>query len=122
MHGPQYQVEERHGVKVLKVSGHIDAISFGDLASMIVRTITEATPYLVLDCQAVRYIESAQLKHLSELAQTARNLGGDLLCTGFSPAIESVALIVNADNSLRCFRDLPEAVATLEQCAVSATA
>jgi anti-anti-sigma factor len=108
MHGPQFQVEARNGLKVIKATGHIDAHSFGDLAAMIMRLLTESTSQLVLDCRAVNYIESAQLLHLAELAQTARNLGGDFQCVGLSPAIQTVARILNAEESLCCRPTLAE--------------
>lgn len=110
MHGSNYQVETWEGARIIKTTGHIDAISFSDLASVIIRLMLESTPCLVLDCSGVTYIESAQLIHLGELAQAARNRGGDLICIGFCPAILSVAQIIKATDSLKCPATLAEAL------------
>ena len=110
MHGPQFEVQQWEGVRLIKASGHIDAVNFADLANVIIRSMLEVTPALVLDCAAVTYIESAQLQHLADLAQAARNRGGNLVCAGMCPAIRTVARLVTAENSLKCCANLAEAL------------
>jgi anti-anti-sigma factor len=106
----QFETKQLQGVEIVSLSGAVEPMAFTELAASLGRLIHEASPCLVLDCQRVSYIGSAQLKELLDFARYARTRGGDIKCCYLSPAIRDVATLIGNGESLECYDDVLSAV------------
>jgi anti-anti-sigma factor len=110
MHELQIKVRQLHGVQIVELAGAIDALAFSSLSATLTRMIQEGTLFIALDCVAVTYIGSAQLKGLLEFASRVRAHGGDLKCVGVAPTIQQVANLIAMGDLLEFHDDLSEAL------------
>ena len=110
MHELQIKVRQLHGVQIVELAGAIDALAFSNLSATLTRMIQEGTLFVVLDCVAVTYIGSAQLKGLLEFASRVRSHGGDLKCVGVAPTIQQVANLIALGDLLEFHDDLSDAL------------
>jgi len=115
MHELQIKVREVQGVQVLELSGAIDAPAFSSLAAMLKRLIQEGMSSVLLDCTAVSYIGSAQLRGLLDFASRARAYDGDLKCVGVAPTIQQVANLIAMGDLLEFHDDLSNALQAFRQ-------
>jgi anti-anti-sigma factor len=121
MHELQIKMRQVHGVQIVELAGAIDALAFSGLSATLTRLIQEGTHFVVLDCTAVTYIGSAQLRGLLDFASRVRAHGGDIKCVGVAPTIQQVANLIamgdllefddDLSDALRGFRKLQESVA-----------
>lgn len=102
--------EQRDGIEIIYLTGSIDQLTFTELSALLTRAVMEATPCLVLECTAVQYVGSAQLKELIDYSQFARSRGGNIHCVGLSPSIQRVAALVSQGDQITFFDDIPTAI------------
>jgi anti-anti-sigma factor len=121
MHELQINTRQIHGVQIVELSGAIDALAFSSLSATLTRMIQEGTPFVVLDCTAVSYIGSAQLKGLLDCASRLRAHDGDIRCVGVAPTIQQVANLIAMGDLLEFHDDLSGALHAFRQQQESAT-
>jgi anti-anti-sigma factor len=110
MHELQINMRRVHDAQVVELSGALDALAFAGLSVTVTRLIQEGTFFVVLDCSAVTYIGSAQLKGLLDLASRARAREGDVKCVGVAPTIQQVANLIAMGDLLEFHDDLSGAL------------
>lgn len=71
-------VEPQRGVPVAAIDGELDIASVGDVKGTLLRAVDESAPGLVLDLTHARYLDSAAVGVLFELAETLRRRGQTL--------------------------------------------
>jgi anti-sigma B factor antagonist len=121
MHDLQIKIRQVHDVQILELSGAIDALAFPSLSATLTRMIQEGTPRVVVDCTAVSYIGSAQLKGLLDCASRLRARDGDIKCVGMSPTIQQVANLIAMGDLLEFHEDVSGALHAFRQQQESAT-
>ncbi len=110
MHELQIKMRRVHDAQVVELAGALDALAFSGLSVTLTRLIQEGTVFVVLDCTAVSYIGSAQLKGLLDLASRARAREGDVKCVGVAPTIQQVANLIAMGDLLDFHDDLSGAL------------
>ena len=90
------QVEHRDGWAVARVAGDLDLTTAPRLREQLVQVIVEGQPRLVVDLQAVDFVDSTGLGVLVGLLKRARSQGGDLRLvstrSGLTKILEMTAL------------------------------
>jgi len=71
-------VEPQRGVTVAAIDGELDIASVGDVKETLMRAVDGGAPGLVLDLTRVRYLDSAAVGVLFELAERLRGSGQTL--------------------------------------------
>ncbi|HUJ08702.1 MAG TPA: STAS domain-containing protein [Verrucomicrobiae bacterium] len=110
MHELQIKMRQVHGIQVMELSGAIDALAFSGLSATLTRMMEEGRPQVILDCTAVTYIGSAQLKGLLDFASRLRAHDGDMKCVGVSPTIQHVANLIAMGDLLEFHDELSGAL------------
>ena len=90
------QVDDRDGWAVARASGDLDLTTAPRLRERVVQVITGGQPQVVLDLQAVDFVDSTGLGVLVGLLKRTRSQGGDLRLvstrTGLRKILELTAL------------------------------
>jgi anti-sigma B factor antagonist len=71
-------VERRDGAQVAAITGEVDVASVGDVKHALLRALDNQSLGLVLDLTAARYLDSAAVGLLFELAERLRRHGQQL--------------------------------------------
>ena len=90
------QVEDRDGWAVARASGDLDLTTAPRLRERVVQVVTGGQPRVVLDLQAVDFVDSTGLGVIVGLLKRTRSQGGDLRLvstrTGLQKILELTAL------------------------------
>lgn len=87
------QISTRHSDKttILDVSGDIDLATSPELRKALLRELRELRmPRVVLNLQAVHYIDSSGVASLVEALKASRDLGSRLVLFGLNSAVREV--------------------------------
>lgn len=120
MHQLHIESESIRESEILHLTGAVDFSSFPGLAIVLNTLLDRGTPKVVLECRALNYIGSAELKELLNLAHIARAQGGDIKCVRLAPTIEQVATLISNGDPLECFPDVEDALASFRTTPVAA--
>ncbi len=97
------------GMHVAVMDGRLDTatapVAEGELMAML------ATPGLVLDMTAVRYVSSAGLRLLLKMAKDAKGKGAKFALAGLQPAVREVFEISGFDKIIPAFPTVADAAA-----------
>lgn len=102
-------VEHQDGVAVVTLSGEIDLRSSPEVRSQILELLQSRVP-VVVDLQAVRYIDSSGVASLVEGFQTARSQKLKFVLAGVSPNALRVLKLARLDQVFVIHASLAEAV------------
>ena len=106
--GPAMEIEEHrdpaHPAVVLSLSGRLIGASAPVLAAWVSALVERGEARVVLDCEGVRYINSAGLRALLTCARTCRQEGGKLVLAALRPECRSVVSM----SGFQSFIDLQE--------------
>ena len=83
-------VERAEGWTILRVRGEVDMATGPELRQHIVRNIGDGNAHLVVDLEAVDFIDSTGLGVLIGGLKRSRSHGGDLRVAGLSPHLTEV--------------------------------
>jgi anti-sigma B factor antagonist len=84
------KVEERGDVAVLAVSGEVDVATVPRLREQLHALVASGTPRIVVDLDAVDFLDSTGLGVLVGALKRVRNNGGELALVCTSPRIRKV--------------------------------
>ncbi|HEY1277600.1 MAG TPA: STAS domain-containing protein [Thermoleophilaceae bacterium] len=112
---PELQVERHDLVPVVTLSGDVDITIASELRTALLGAVDNSDPGLVVDLSGVRYLDSAGVNLLFELADSlgVRRLAFALVLPG-GGLVERVITLVDLGSVARIERTMEEAVAFVE--------
>jgi anti-sigma B factor antagonist len=103
-------VAQADGAVVLQPSGRIDLLSAGELRQRLIDTIAAGQRRLVVDLEAVPFIDSSGLGALIGGLKAARLAGGDLRIARPNAQVRTVLSLTTLDRVLRPYETVAAAV------------
>jgi anti-sigma B factor antagonist len=105
------QVEEREGWAVARASGDLDLTTAPRLRDRLVQVVVGGQPRIVLDLQAVDFVDSTGLGVIVGLLKRTRSHGGDLRLVSTREGLRKVLALTSLDHALPLAATVEEAVA-----------
>lgn len=101
-------------LRVLKVSGQLDALSSADYEQSLNRLVAEGARQLVVDFGPLVYISSAGLRALLNTSKPLLAQGGALVYVNLQPGVREVFEMTGLLSLFRVCDSLPEAIAAVQ--------
>jgi anti-anti-sigma factor len=98
-------------VKTAKLTYPVLSAFFDDVRALL----EEGSRYLVLDLEAVTYIDSATIGCLVEIHRLVADLGGALRLSGLRPRVHGMLSMTGVDRFLEIHEDAAEALASFDR-------
>jgi len=98
-------------VRTAKLTYPVLSAFFDDVRAIL----EEGTRYLVLDLEAVTYIDSATIGCLVEIHRLVADLGGALRLSGLRPRVHGMLSMTGVDRFLEIHGDAAEALASFDR-------
>ena len=105
------QVEERDGWAVARASGDLDLTTAPRLREQLVRVVVEGQPRVVLDLQAVDFVDSTGLGVIVGLLKRTRSQGGDLRLVSTRTGLRQILELTALDQALPLAATVQEVLA-----------
>ncbi len=105
-------ITQHESVTVVAVTGSIDALTADTLVTALLAELSAGRTRLVADFADVEYTSSAGLRVLLTTLKDARQRGGDLRLAQIRPNVKQVLELSGFTSILKCFADVPLAVAS----------
>jgi anti-sigma B factor antagonist len=93
-------VDERGGWAVVRASGDLDLTTAPRLREAVVTIVVNGQPRVVLDLQAVDFVDSTGLGVLVGLLKRTRSQGGDLRLVSTRPSLRKVLDLTGLHHAL----------------------
>ena len=105
------QLEERDGWAVARLSGDLDLTTSPRLREQIVQAITNGRSQIVLDLEAVDFVDSTGLGVLVGLLKRARTQGGDLRLVSTRTSFRKILELTALERALPLAASVDDAIA-----------
>ena len=111
------RLKERHeeGVTIFALSGAIDLHYVPTLRSLFQSKLNERCPALIVDLNAVDFIDSTGLATLIEYHRDAGTHGGMFCLAGINPNLKAIFDVVQFDRVMAIFPTVVEAGAAIKR-------
>lgn len=104
-------VDERSGGRaVVQVSGRLDLVSAGSLRGAVAETVQSGHGRIVVDLEAVPFVDSSGLAALIAGFREARQAGGELRIASASAPVLTVLKLMRLDRLMRPYATVDEAL------------
>jgi anti-sigma B factor antagonist len=104
------QVDEQGGWAVARVSGDLDLTTAPRLRERLVQVVVGGQPRLVLDLQAVDFVDSTGLGVIVGVLKRTRSQGGDLRLVSTRSALRKILELTSLDQALPLAATVEEAL------------
>jgi anti-sigma B factor antagonist len=104
------QLGERDGWAVASASGDLDLTTAPRLREQLVQLVTDGQPRIVLDLQAVDFIDSTGLGVLVGVLKRTRSQGGDLRLVSQRTALRQLLELTSLDRAFPLAASLDDAI------------
>lgn len=104
------QVEERGGWAVARVSGDLDLTTAPRLRERLVQVVVGGQPRVVLDLQAVSFVDSTGLGVIVGVLKRTRSQGGDLRLVSTRSGLRKILEMTGLDHALSLAATVEEAL------------
>ncbi len=103
-------VRHENGIVVVAVTGSVDALTSGNLSSVIATQLAHQGVNVVIDVTGVEFMSSAGLRTLLSAAKEARSNGGDLRVASSNPGIDKILAMSGFTSIAKVFNNAQDAV------------
>ncbi len=107
-------IDRRQDIVIARPEGDIDLASSPSLRSQLREVVEEATDQVVIDLEAVPYMDSSGVATLVELLQSCRQKGLDLTLCRLGERVLSVFQIARLDGVFKISVSLEECIGTTD--------
>ncbi|MGK2949181.1 MAG: STAS domain-containing protein [Acidimicrobiales bacterium] len=104
-------VEQRGATTVVRASGDLDVATAPRLREQVIRIVAEGQRDIILDLDAVDFVDSTGLGVIVGLLKRTRTLGGDLRLVSTRPALQRILELTALDRALPLAASVDEALA-----------
>ena len=104
------QVEEQDGWAVVRASGDIDLTTAPRLREQLVKLVVGGQPRVVLDLQAVDFVDSTGLGVIVGMLKRTRSQGGDLRLVSTRTGLRKILEMTALDQALPLAATVQEAL------------
>jgi anti-sigma B factor antagonist len=104
------QLEEREGWAIARASGDLDLTTAPRLREQLVQVVTGGQPRIVLDLQAVDFIDSTGLGVLVGVLKRTRSQGGDLRLVSQRSGLRKILELTTLDQALPLASSVEDAI------------
>ena len=104
------QVADREGWAIIRASGDLDLTTAPRLRERVIQVVTAGQPRVVLDLDAVDFVDSTGLGVVVGLLKRTRSQGGDLRLVSTRRSLEKVLELTSLDHALPLARTVDEAL------------
>jgi anti-sigma B factor antagonist len=101
----QLERADRDGVRVLSISGYLDAHTAPAFESAIENELRSGNVRLVVDCAGLTYISSAGLGVFMSYLEEIREKGGDIKLAAITPKVFQIFDVLGFPQLFRDLRD-----------------
>ena len=110
------QIEDKGVAVLLEIKEErLDAHNSGDLKNQMLKLFEEGKNNLVVDMQAVRFVDSSGLGALVSGFKNASSRNGSLKLTGLQLQVKSMFELTRLHRVFEIFNDIDEALASFQQ-------
>lgn len=110
--GIEIATAQQGEICVVAITGSIDALTADRLVDALAEQLRGGQTRLVADFAQVEYTSSAGLRVLLTTLKDARQRGGDLRLAAIRPNVRQVLELSGFTSIIKCFADVPAAVAS----------
>lgn len=107
---PESDVSLIANTAIVTIHGHVTQDNLGVLRNPANRSMS-ATPFLLINCQDIEFLDSAAIGTLVGLAKEARDAGGNLYLAAVSPPIRKMLRLLHLEPFFLIFADVDAALA-----------
>jgi anti-anti-sigma factor len=104
------KIKDQEGVAICHISGEINIDTIAELKKAFKKIIDNKTRKVLLNFEAVDYIDSAGLACLIELSRNLKSVQGIMFLSGLNPKVSSVLSITKLDRVFKIFDTEEEAL------------
>lgn len=106
-------VHDEDGVKILLVSGELDASNSSELVSVFDPLLKEGNRKFIIDLQKVSFVDSAGLSALVKLLKRTRGQSARLFLAGSQDPVRRVLQLTRLDRAFDIAETVPQALQSL---------
>jgi anti-anti-sigma factor len=106
----QIRIKEEEGVAIFRISGEINIDTAGELKKSFKKIINNKTRKVLLNFEAVDYIDSSGLASLIDLSKDLKSIQGIVFMSNISPKVSSILSITKLDKIFKIFDSQEEAL------------
>jgi len=111
----EIQKEYKNGVAILHVQGEVDLYSSPQVRKEIINLTREKSPYILVDLQSVRYMDSSGIATLIEGLQQSNKYKGRFALAGLQTNVREVFELTRLDKVFEIHANIEQAMEQMKR-------